>query len=91
MLLMKFRGKLTLNGVIIAHHVEGEIKEAPSKDGRTIYRGHFATMESVAFSKDAIYRLEIQNGQRTKIKVRTMLSEIAGLRVYSCYATHPFA
>jgi hypothetical protein len=87
---MKFRGKIVLEGKTIAHQVEGELKENTLRDGNIIYRGHFSTMEPVEFTKDDIYRLEVQDGLRTKIKVLALLSDIAGIRVFSCYATHPF-
>lgn len=86
---MHFHGSITLNGTIIAHQVAGELNQNTLRDGNVIYRGYFSTSEEAVFTKDDIYRLEVQDGLRTKIKILSLLSDIAGFRVYSCYATHP--
>jgi hypothetical protein len=89
-MVMKFQGQITLDDQIIASMVDGELKKAVSKEGKPLYRGYITTTEQVEFSLEAIYRLTIEDGYRTKIKVLGLLSDLGGIRVYSCYATHWF-
>ncbi|HQR42380.1 MAG TPA: hypothetical protein PLX97_06840 [Gemmatales bacterium] len=84
---MRFRGTLSLNGNIVAHQVDGELKEVINRDGKPVYRGFFSTSEQGEFSFDEIYRLDVQDNMRTKIKILDLLSDLGGLRVFSCYAT----
>lgn len=87
---MHFRGKITQGETVIARRVEGEMKKKLLADGKKVYRGHFTTVEQPVFDPDTIYRVVLEDGLRTKIKVLSLLSDVAGMRVYSFYATHTF-
>jgi hypothetical protein len=86
---MKYQGKILLGSKIVVHQVDGELTERTLPDGKKIYRGFFSTMEAPDISQEDIYRLVVKDGRKTKIKVLALLSDIAGMKVYSCYATQP--
>ncbi len=86
---MKYHGKILLGSKTVIHRVDGELTERTLSDGKKIYRGFFSTMEAPDISEDDVYRLVVKDGRKTKIKVIALLSDIAGMKVYSCYATQP--
>lgn len=86
---MKFHGQLILANTIVVHHLEGELQQQFLDNGKTLFRGHFSTAENPILSQNDIYTLHTSTGLKTKIKVLAQLTDVAGIRVYSLYATHP--
>lgn len=86
---MNFRGTIVLGENTVVYQADGDLAPKPLPDGKVVYRGFFSTTEDPGISFDDIYRLIVEDGRRTKIKVTALLSDLAGMKVYSFYATHP--
>jgi hypothetical protein len=86
---MHFRGRLFLANTIIIQQLEGELKPQLLENGKTLYRGHFATTENPVYNQNVVYTLQTTIGLKTKVKVLSLLSDLGGIKVFSMYATHP--
>lgn len=86
---MNFHGQLSQAETIIVHQLEGELKPQLLDNGKTFYRGHFTTAENPLLNQNDIYTLQTTKGLRTKIKILSLLVDLAGGKVFSMYATHP--
>ncbi|HQR07651.1 MAG TPA: hypothetical protein PLN21_12560 [Gemmatales bacterium] len=86
---MNFHGQLSLADTLIIRHLEGELEPQLLDNGKTIYRGHFSCAENFDFNHNDIYLLQTTEGHKTKVKILTLLTDLAGLKVFSMYATHP--